>query len=578
MTTLPKEIGTMDLEERVSYIQSATRDKRESTNDDYVDAKTPMDLEDGALVAGGALAMFSREALGLFSQYFAIGILYGMLPGLNYPVFNNYLHMEGYQTSAYGVLVTLGWSFKVFYGMLSDCVPIFGYRRKPWMLLGWGVATLCLCIMTFSPFPAPYCDAREIKCPAVTPPLKNLTAKGWDKWYNFEAPNGGTKFIVLSVIVGFGYVMADCAADAMVVQYAQREPLAIRGRTQTAIYILRYLGQMVSQICTAFLLNGKEYGGSFNFAVSVNVMYGICLVPCALIVFSTFFILVEVKTERTPFRAWVANFWGLLQSRVMWQICAFKFLNQVFGAFGATPATPIARTWAGVEPLNEALSGVLGSFIVSVIMAIVGKWGLHWNWRWVIALSTVGILTIDACVVFVTIWEVFRNQWFYNGVALTENVPSGIRFIVATYCAVEIADVGNEGATYGLVTTVNNLATPFASVLFKLVDSFFDVSQTDIGRDDTRVRWEVTYTFLISYASKLAALGWLFMLPPQKAEMQELKKRGGKSKLAGAILIAIFVIALVFSVSTNFMSIYPSTKCYRIAGGKGYFPNGTCIK
>jgi hypothetical protein len=31
----------------------------------------------------------------------------------------------------------LPWSFKLLYGMLSDCVPVFGLRRKPYFLLGW---------------------------------------------------------------------------------------------------------------------------------------------------------------------------------------------------------------------------------------------------------------------------------------------------------------------------------------------------------------------------------------------------------------------------------------------------------
>ncbi|KDO19156.1 hypothetical protein SPRG_22357 [Saprolegnia parasitica CBS 223.65] len=265
MATTQKELGQMDLQERVSYIQSATKDK--DVDGDYADAKTPGELEDGALVAGGALSLVSREALALFSQYFAIGILYGMLPGMQYSVFQNYLKMEGYQVSAYG--------------------------------------------------------------------------------------------------------------------------------------------------------------------------------------------------------------------------------------------------------------------------------------------------------------------WFFTGVPLADNVPAGIRFIVATYCAVEIADIGNEGATYGLVTTISNLASPFASVIYKLIDSYFDVSMDQMAEDDNHVRWEVTYCYFISYACKLAALGWLFLLPPQKEAMQELKKRGQTSKLAGALLVAIFFIALTFSVTTNFMSVYPSTKCYRIAGGKGTV-NGSC--
>ncbi|KDO28883.1 hypothetical protein SPRG_05754 [Saprolegnia parasitica CBS 223.65] len=574
MATTQKELGQMDLQERVSYIQSATKDK--DVDGDYADAKTPGELEDGALVAGGALSLVSREALALFSQYFAIGILYGMLPGMQYSVFQNYLKMEGYQVSAYGVLVVLGWSFKVFFGMLSDCVPIMGYRRKPWMLIGWVIATICLCVMTFSSFPDPYCDAREIPCPKKVPTGVNMTPE-LRKWYNFDAPDQGGKFVMLSVIVSFGYVMADCAADAMVVQYAQREPVAIRGRTQTAIYTLRYIGSTVAQVCIAFLLNGEEYGGSFSYSVSPNVIYAICLVPCALIMLSTLFLLVEVKTERTPFGAYISNFWGLLQKRVMWQICAFKFINQVFAGIGATPGSPMASVWAEVEPLNDALSGVLSYLIMTLVMAAVGKWGLHWNWRWVIALGTIGIILIDGIVIFVTIWDVFRNQWFFTGVPLADNVPAGIRFIVATYCAVEIADIGNEGATYGLVTTISNLASPFASVIYKLIDSYFDVSMDQMAVDDNHVRWEVTYCYFISYACKLAALGWLFLLPPQKEAMQELKKRGQTSKLAGALLVIVFFLALTFSVTTNFLSVYPSTKCLRVAGGKGR-KNGTCLK
>ncbi|KAF0692208.1 hypothetical protein As57867_016635, partial [Aphanomyces stellatus] len=73
------------------------------------------------------------------------------------------------------------------------------------------------------------------------------------------------------------------------------------------------------------------------------------------------------------------------------------------------------------------------------------------------------------------------------------------------------------------------------------------------------------------------ALVWLFMLPPQKKEMQELKKKGGKSKAAGITLIVLFVCCLGFSVTTNIMSIFPSTKCYRIVGGKGTDPKtGKC--
>ncbi|OQR88869.1 folate-Biopterin Transporter (FBT) family [Achlya hypogyna] len=561
--------GKLDLEERVSYIHSTTRDDK----DGYADLKTPGELEDGALVDGGALYLFSREAFGLFSQYGAIGIIYGMIPSLSFALYTNYLGMEGYQTASYGVLVTTGWSFKVFWGMLSDCVPIFGYRRKSWMLIGWTLTMVCLAVMTVTPFGDPYCDRRHTTLCDV--PISKVNQSDIAKYFDLDAPNRGALFIIMSMLVSFGYVIAACASDAMVVEYAQREPVAIRGRVQTAIYVVRTLTGVISQLVIAFGLNGKVYGGSFDFSVAPNVIFGICLVPCVFVVFTTIFVVVEKKQPRTPFGQWASLFWSLLQKRVMWQICAFRFVSNCFSGIGATPGSPIQSVWATVEPLNDSLSGVIGNLIFAGILAVVGKWGLNWNWRWTIALGTLGVVLIDGFVIFMTIWNVYRNQWFFTGVALADNVPSGVRFIVATYCAVEIADVGTEGATYGLVTTISNLAGPFASVIYKYIDSYFKVSLNDIKSDTDEIRWEVSYCYFISYGCKVASLMWLFMLPPQKTQMQELKKRGGSSKLAGGLLIFIFFGALAFSMTSNIMAILPSTKCYRIAGGKGTV-NGTC--
>ncbi|KAF0709954.1 hypothetical protein As57867_005681, partial [Aphanomyces stellatus] len=117
-------------------------------------------LEEGALMPGGALSLLSGEAMALFAQYAAIGFLYAMLPGLQYPVFRRYLYLEGYQLNSYTALVNIAWSCKIFFGMLSDCFPVFGYRRKPWILLGWVIALGSCLFMAIRPFGDPYCDAR----------------------------------------------------------------------------------------------------------------------------------------------------------------------------------------------------------------------------------------------------------------------------------------------------------------------------------------------------------------------------------------------------------------------------------
>ncbi|KAH9142723.1 hypothetical protein AeNC1_019487, partial [Aphanomyces euteiches] len=105
--------------------------------------------------------------------------------------------------------------------MLSDCFPIFGYRRKSWILIGWTITMVSLIVMFSSSLGDPYCNVekatKEGHSKACSAIYSQTTAR-YKKYFNLDAPNNGTMFIMLSVLVSFGYVMADCAADAMVVE------------------------------------------------------------------------------------------------------------------------------------------------------------------------------------------------------------------------------------------------------------------------------------------------------------------------------------------------------------------------
>ncbi|RHY41086.1 hypothetical protein DYB34_013787, partial [Aphanomyces astaci] len=81
------------------------------------------------------------------------------------------------------------------------------------------------------------------------------------QYFNLAAPDNGTLFILLCIFIAFGYVLAASASDAMVVEYAQREPVAIRGRIQTAIYTVRELTGVFSYLLSGFGLNGPNYAG-----------------------------------------------------------------------------------------------------------------------------------------------------------------------------------------------------------------------------------------------------------------------------------------------------------------------------
>ncbi|KAF1335547.1 Transmembrane protein, partial [Globisporangium splendens] len=552
----------VDLVERVSYISSVTNGKYD---DQYAGSKTPSDIEGGALREGGAPNIWSKDYIGLLVQYMAVGMIFGTLPGTVYPFLNNYLHMEGTQVVSARVLLLLPWSFKVVYGILSDCFPIFGYRRRPFMMIGWFVCFLMLLIMAFMKVGKPYYLERanaKLKAADIPDDKKYL-------YYNLGAPDTGHKFIILMMLAAVGYVGADVAADAVVVELAQREPVAVRGTTQTTIYMMRTVFVTISNILTGFAFNGKDYGGDFDFSLSFPQLMLILAIFCLPIIPLTWFFIKEEKHRGIVLKDYLFEFWELLQMRPMYQVIAYKFFSGIFENFTITCADPIQEKWAQATPLNDRILHIAGNTIFALTLFCTGKYGLHWNWRWMHFATVVTVTAMDSFVTFLTTWDVIRNQWFWLGVPVVENLPNGIGFVIATYVIVELAGEGNEGAVYGLVSTVSNLSLPFASTITKNVDGGFKVTSADIALDTNEVRWEVTYVLIIRYVVNLLGLCFLPLLPSQKAETQELKRTGGKNKYLGALTIAYVIFALCWSVMVNIMSIYPSTKCLKLVGGRG---------
>ncbi|ETN00095.1 hypothetical protein PPTG_24310 [Phytophthora nicotianae INRA-310] len=167
----------------------------------------------------------------------------------------------------------------------------------------------------------------------------------------------------------------------------------------------------------------------------------------------------------------------------MVQVLAYRFFSGIFDGFTVTAGDPIQRYWARVHPLNESLFSVIGLVVFSVALYVTKSIGLGWSWHRVIAWTTVSVIVLDAIVGMLTIWDVLRSQWFWLGTPILEELPQAMNFLVSTFVVVELAELGNEAAVYGLLTTVSNLSSPFASCISKNVNALFDVGVADIIRD-----------------------------------------------------------------------------------------------
>ena len=156
---------------------------------------------------------------GFFLQYFAVGLM-GGIPATVYGLFLGYLNVPGYVYATAGVIIQMPWSFKFVFGMLNDCLPFFGYRRKPYMVFGW---TLCFAMLIFlsqRPLPDPYYCVNETTgyyIKEVYNPVTNTTEPA-DPCNREASTLGGSTGIFMSLAT-LGMVIADVAADAMMVSY-----------------------------------------------------------------------------------------------------------------------------------------------------------------------------------------------------------------------------------------------------------------------------------------------------------------------------------------------------------------------
>ncbi|OQS03906.1 folate-Biopterin Transporter (FBT) family, partial [Thraustotheca clavata] len=407
-----KEISTAHY--RISSMEQRTSERLShvvpspTKSHNYDDLKTPaLDLEGGGVLRSGDAPVYSSpEILALLFQYAAVGVVYGGFNGLKYPILTGYFHLEGNVLNSASSLLSLGWCVKVFFGMLSDCFPIFGYRRKPYILIGWITTAALLVILAIKPAGQPAPDP--------------------------DSDTNGTVLAMICAVASFTYIMAECAQDALMVSYAQREPIEYRGHLQSLVYTVKMTFVALITAISGFCLNSERMAGTYDWDIGVNGYMWTLAAPVAINIPIVWFFLKDTKQDTSvALYDYFDQFWQLAQRRAVWQVMIFQFIFTLFTSTIWTTAAPyVSLYWAQVDTINSALMTIIGNLVYAGVIYLTGKYGANWNWRYLLISTTAIIFVIDSITQYITIYNIYRNQWFYLGSALTEEVPWGICFVV----------------------------------------------------------------------------------------------------------------------------------------------------
>lgn len=531
----------------------------------YSELKSPLQLEDGSLrPANGSVSAYSWENLGMLTHIAAVGTVYGTVSGVIYSVLNNYLHMSTTLVATATALVTFPRALRIFTGMLTDTCPIFGYRRRPYMIIGWSLSFISCLLMAALPLGDPYYGDPSLSDIALVDMTPEQLAT-----LNTDAPSRGVKLIILMMIANFGSVMAYSGFNGALMDASQREPEATRGTLIGDVIVIHYVFMVVSSFMTGIGLNGEDYGGTFSWTMGFNAVMWVCAAASFLTIPFSWYCIQEVKNERAQMPI-LPFLYDVFQQEVIYRYSAFRFCFSVFSQITVTASSVIQSNWAKVEPLNSGIASMLTAFLTISGTYLIKNRGLQWNWRYIIIVCEVCVVCIDAIPTLLTIWDVYRSQWFWLGVPLVGEVPFAAADYVAQLLILEIGNQkGFEATLLGLGVTTESVGTPFATVITKSVDGYFDIERTFIEQDNHHVRSQVTYTYLIAYAFNLMSIAAVYWLPKQKDEVHEMQQRNHKSKFFGILTMSYLIFSLAWTLMTNILSLFDSTSCLRIAGGTG---------
>ncbi|KAL3668459.1 hypothetical protein V7S43_006542 [Phytophthora oleae] len=502
-----------------------------------------------------------RRSLALLVNYFAAGLFHGVVPALVYPLFKIRLGLQGYQANAAQTLLGCAWHGKIFLCLLTDCVPIGGRRRTPYLYIGW---VLVLVIFGLMLILHPNVMVDDVS----------------------DAP----RLILVISAASVGVLLVDAACDGLMVETVHRDSLIeekdlfrAASLSQSAVHSVRFVAELMGTLIVAIGMNSEQYRGDFSFEFSIRGLLMILIVAAFIALITTWWGLYEpfIKaeaagdTETTPVALAVPRlreFWRIMQQRATWQIASFGFLQKLslcFGMDSAPPSQAMHEFWLHTDPFlkNVFLALVNGGVCVAASV-FVHRCLLSTGWHSSVLGALLGGLVTGFSAVMIVVFDVWRSKFFFLVAAEIVGFTDCIAMVVRMLVVVEIAEPGFESSTYGLVTSVYNLADPVATALSNVVGAFFRVFDADIEQDSKDVRMRAAALLAVLFSVRaLVGLGALPLLPKQKQDARGLKARGESSRSMALAVFATIGVVFLAALVLNFLSVFRGTACLRVAGG-----------
>jgi folate/biopterin transporter len=364
----------------------------------------------------------SAELIAILTVYFVQGILGLARLAISF-FLKDELQLSPAQVSALLGVVALPWIIKPVFGFISDGLPIFGYRRRPYLILSGLLGTISwICLATI-----------------------------------VHSPVSATIAIALGSL---SVAVADVIVDSLVVERARGESQADAGSLQSLCWGASAVGGLITAYFSGMLL--QYFSDRTIFLITATF---------PLIVSGVAWLITEKPVSQTPtqseilavdIKQQIKQVRQAVTQKSIWLPTAFVFLWQ------ATPTSDAAFFFFTTNELHFEPEFLGRVRLVTSFASLIGIWffqrflksvSFRVIFGWSILLSSVLGMTMLLLVTHANRTLGIDDHWFSLGDSLVLTVMGQIAYMPVLVLAARLCPPGVEATFFALLMSISNLAS-----------------------------------------------------------------------------------------------------------------------
>ena len=414
------------------------------------------------------------ELLGILTVYFVQGILGLARLAVSFFLKDD-LGLTPAEVAALTGITAIPWIVKPLFGFLSDGLPIFGYRRRPYLILSGLIGTASwLALATLVD------DA--------------LTAT------------------IVILLTSLSVAIADVIVDSLIVERAREESLSRSGSLQSLSWGASALGGLLTAYFSGMLLQHLSSAQVFE----ITATFPLIVSAVAWLISEEKVSKNDTEAKESPVKDQIKQLWGALKQKQIWLPIAFLFVWQ------ATPTADSAFFFfstneLGFEPeflgrirLVTSFASLAGIFLFQRYLKTV-PFRKILGWSTVIA-AVLGMTTL-LLVTHTNRALGIDDRWFSLGDSLILTVVGQITWMPVLVLSARLCPKGVEATLFALLMSIWNLSGLLSHELGAVLTSWLGVTQSNFDK-----LWLLVIITNLSTLLPLPFLGWLPASDPQQEQ------------------------------------------------------------